>query len=491
MRLEEFKIDPQMVVYTSGNAREIDYRDSSERYLFDLFDRVKDLSSSSQELVNYIKDWPTEYHLSPLRANILRALDFLKPKRFRKVLELGAGCGAITRWLGENFEEVHAVEGSFERAAIARKRCKDLKGVKVFCANIQDLSPEPVYDIVTLIGVLEYAPMFLSGFSSGKEACLSMLKKALSFLRPGGLLVLAIENKFGLKYWSGCREDHTGRLFDGIHGYPVKGTPITFSRDELEDLLTTSGFGCIEFYFPFPDYKLCSVVLREDKDIKNSFAHNWIRTPFKVPLGRAHIFHEGLSLRNIVNSGLLPQFSNSFLVVASPQKRRPYKKPGWLVRKIVNGSSFSKLFHCVVTLRRGREGAFKVVREPLYGQIGSLNLDVLSFRLEKESSFVPGDLLLFEAYEAIYSGRFESEFSRILEELKGFLLSEFATGRSEDGYPLLEGQAIDCTLWNIIRKDGKFQFIDRKWKWSSSVSIDFVIFRSLIYFCADNSPYLK
>ncbi len=149
MNLREFELDPKTGVYVSGKVGEIDYKDSSERYLFD---RVKDLSSSSQELVNYIKDWPTEYHLSPLRANILRALDFLKPRRFKRVLELGAGCGAITRWLGENFEEIHAVEGSFERAAIARKRCKDLEGVKVFCANIQDLSPEPVYDIVTLIG---------------------------------------------------------------------------------------------------------------------------------------------------------------------------------------------------------------------------------------------------------------------------------------------------------------------------------------------------
>ena len=53
----------------------------------------------------------------------------------RKYWELGAGCGAITRYLGEKFATVFAVEGSFPRARVAKKRCSDLKGVSVLCAN--------------------------------------------------------------------------------------------------------------------------------------------------------------------------------------------------------------------------------------------------------------------------------------------------------------------------------------------------------------------
>ena len=30
---------------------------------------------------------------------------------------------------------------------------------------------------------------------------------------------MAIENKLGLKYWSGCKEDHTGRYFEGVSKY--------------------------------------------------------------------------------------------------------------------------------------------------------------------------------------------------------------------------------------------------------------------------------
>ena len=57
----------------------------------------------------------------------------------RALLELGAGCGAVTRWLGEHFENVDTVEGSLARAQVARERCRDLDGVRVAAANFFDL----------------------------------------------------------------------------------------------------------------------------------------------------------------------------------------------------------------------------------------------------------------------------------------------------------------------------------------------------------------
>ena len=37
-------------------------------------------------------------------------------------------------------------------------------------------------------------------------------------LTPGGRIVIAIENRLGLKYLAGCAEDHLGTYFSGIQG---------------------------------------------------------------------------------------------------------------------------------------------------------------------------------------------------------------------------------------------------------------------------------
>ena len=46
----------------------------SERYLEGVFKNAKDLSSGSNELENYIKDWPSEYHLTVKEHSFLQDL---------------------------------------------------------------------------------------------------------------------------------------------------------------------------------------------------------------------------------------------------------------------------------------------------------------------------------------------------------------------------------------------------------------------------------
>jgi len=66
-----------------------------------------DLSSSSDELVAQAASWPEMYHLNPARANVIRPLELSAQDT---VLEIGAGCGAITRYLGEQCGAVDAIE---------------------------------------------------------------------------------------------------------------------------------------------------------------------------------------------------------------------------------------------------------------------------------------------------------------------------------------------------------------------------------------------
>ncbi|WP_187296522.1 class I SAM-dependent methyltransferase, partial [Neomoorella thermoacetica] len=324
MFLKDFVYEHDSGVYLlpSGVSR-FTYSDGieTEDYILWAVSNAADKSSLSEELRTWIKDWPTRYHLSPVRANLLRPFPFLYNSA--KVLEIGAGCGAITRYLGEVCKHVDAIEGSYHRARITRQRCSDLSNVNVYVANVFDLSFTKEYDVATLIGVLEYAPIFYSKQVRKENCCVELLRLVSQALKDDGILILAIENKLGLKYWAGCREDHSGRLFDGLHDYPdfpgAPLRPITFSKNELYQLLVTAGFTSVQFYYPFPDYKLPNTLIRDSEELKQAklFLYNWINTPFEDYSGlREYLIHENLTLKSLYKAGLLGEFANSFLVLA-------------------------------------------------------------------------------------------------------------------------------------------------------------------------------
>ena len=125
--------------------------------------------------------------------------------------------------------------------------------------------------------------------------------------------MIAIENKLGLKYFAGCKEDHVGRMFEGIEGYKNTSGVETFSKRELEKLLDANGYHNYRFYYPYPDYKL-PMAIYSDKflpslgDLRNNMRN--------FDGDRVILFDEGKAFDNIIENGLFPEFSNSFLVIA-------------------------------------------------------------------------------------------------------------------------------------------------------------------------------
>lgn len=94
------------------------------------------LSGSLTTLVCFLKSLPkrsltgpTQYHLGRGHSSSTSLSEFIEGS----VLEIGCGCGAITRALGEFGADVVALEGSSLRAEIAATRCRDLGGVTVVC----------------------------------------------------------------------------------------------------------------------------------------------------------------------------------------------------------------------------------------------------------------------------------------------------------------------------------------------------------------------
>ncbi len=289
----------------------LEYRDGAEGRVLQVLREASDLSSYSDELALRANNWPERYHLSPARANLLRAL-CLDPGA--RVLEVGAGCGAITRYLGEQCALVDALEPMPARARAARARTRDLGSVEVFVGLLEDLPQEPAYDLVVVIGVLEYA-----GAGSPEIAPYRrLLEQARDRLRPGGALVLAIENQLGVKYLAGGAEDHSGRPFDSLEGYPLGAPARTFARSQLDRMLRQAGLEPL-FLGAFPDYKLTEVLLSDRIfTLEPDLARRLPRFPsqdWAAPGRRAA--SEGALWSTLVAAGLGPATVNSFVVLAS------------------------------------------------------------------------------------------------------------------------------------------------------------------------------
>lgn len=259
------------------------------------------------KLIEEKASWPVLYHLSPMRANLIDWIDFRKASD--TVLEIGAGCGALTGVLAKKTKQVTCIELSKRRSTISAVRHRELDNIEICVGNFEDIEPHlPQFNAVMMIGVLEYAQNYIHS----PEPHLEFLKKAWEHLAPGGRLVLGIENKLGMKYWAGCPEDHTGRYFDSIEGYPEGGAACTFSKRELGGLLRRAGYEGIKFYYPYPDYKLPLTIY---SDLHLPQRGSLCQTP-NFSGDRLLVFNERRAYDSIIAAGLFPEFSNSFLILA-------------------------------------------------------------------------------------------------------------------------------------------------------------------------------
>lgn len=258
-----------------------------------------------EEVLAQADNWALLYHLSPIRENLLEWYDFGADK---SLLEIGAGCGGVTGLFCRKCGRVVGIDLSRRRSLINAHRNRDADNLEIVVGNFEDIQIEEKFDYVTLIGVLEYSIYYINSDSPFVD----MLKKAKRFLKPGGKLIIAIENKYGIKYWAGAREDHTGNVSDGLMGYPGVERVRTFSKEGLEALLREAGLGPAEFYYPLPDYKLPTEIYSHKRLPKEyPFTGN---TP-SYDRDRYSFFDEASVMNELIREGKFEMFANSYLVI--------------------------------------------------------------------------------------------------------------------------------------------------------------------------------
>lgn len=305
-----YEFNAEAGVYCRTGYSGIGYADGVEAELHAIVSQVHDRSLLSGEFLPHMKNWPAEYHFSRKRHLVLRPFAIQPGDR---VLELGCGCGAITRYLAELGAEVTAVEGEISRARVAAKRCEGMANVRFIVDDFLSLELEERFDWVLMIGVFEYSQKF-GRTENRQEEYLNVVKRHLA---PDGTTIVAIENKLGLKYLNGAGEDHNGALYYAPQDLYANRDVTTWGRTELLQKFATAGFESADFFSAFPDYKLPKVLFSERIDSEKDFraeelVHYCASLDYRGKNTRN--FDESLVLGTLRKNGLMTDFGNSFVV---------------------------------------------------------------------------------------------------------------------------------------------------------------------------------
>lgn len=474
-------------VWKKSHYEGIAYNDGDEIEvrIANIIEQTSDITVLSTELRSQCTDWPSLYHLSGTRANVLRPF---AGSLTGDVLEIGAGCGAITRYLGECGANVLALEGSLRRASIARSRTSDLENVTVLAEKFDEFQCNHKFDVITLIGVLEYANLF----TTAENPALAMLQQVRSMLKPDGKLIIAIENQLGLKYFAGSPEDHVGKPMYGIEGRYKQNQPQTFGRKVLVNILEQAEFSVTEILTPFPDYKFPVSILTE-KGILNQYFDAgtlaWQSARRDLQLPTFCNFSLELTWPEIFKNGMALDLANSYLLVASPRHQKFGESKNEILAFHYNTDRVSN--YC-------KETRFELVDDKnivvVSKMLGSENQPIvckcfrkiIEFNCPEIDNYTNGSLLSWEFIQIVTMdgwtlekvGKFINNYICLLEKS---LIEDGCLVSLSSSKVRLPGKYFDYLPHNIIiKKNGTHVVIDKEWSFCEDLELGYLLFRCLL-----------
>lgn len=455
----------------------------------ELLDIVRELSPSEYgRAIEERKSWPVLYHLSPLRENIV---DWIPMGPEDKVLEVGSGCGAITGAFARKAGSVTCVDLSKKRSLINACRHSECDNITIHVGNFKDIEPElpQDFDYICLIGVFEYGQSYIGGDTAYED----FLRILMPHLKEGGRILIAIENKYGLKYFAGCKEDHLGNYFSGIENYADGGGVRTFSRKGLERIFNSCGVKDYHFYYPYPDYKFMTAIYSDAYQPGKGELSNNLRN---FDRDRMLLFDEKNAFDGITEDGLFSVFANSYLAVLGADFDTKYVKysndraPEYAIRTEIireqNGRACVRKYP-LTALASDHVRGMAVAYENLVEKYRGGNLEINACRLVEEKE---GPFAEFEYVDGVpLSVYMDKCLDR--DDLEGFhrYFREYVERIGyHSEYPVAD---FDLIFANILVSGETWTLIDYEWTFGKPIDTKELAFRAVYCYLLENQKRNK
>ena len=135
---------------------------------------------------------------------------------------------------------------------------KQGESLLILSENMDDLAG--MWDYIIVSDAFTRVPAYFSG----KNAYQQFFEKLERHLKPGGHVILAVDNRYGLTYFAGGKERLTGRYFEGLEGYGNSEGVVTFSKDAILAMVKEAGFTSVKTYYPYPNYRYMTALYTDD-----------------------------------------------------------------------------------------------------------------------------------------------------------------------------------------------------------------------------------
>jgi len=455
----------------------------------ELLDIVKNLSPAEYAgVIEERKSWPVLYHLSPMRENIV---EWIPMKKSDKVLEVGSGCGALTGLLARKADSVTCVDLSKKRSLINAYRHSECDNVTIHVGNFKDIEPglPKDFDYICLIGVFEYGQSYIGGDQPYRD----FLNILLPHLREGGRIIIAIENKYGMKYFAGCKEDHLGTYFSGIENYSGGGAARTFGRKGLESIFRSCRIPEYHFYYPYPDYKFMTTLYSDTYLPGKGELSNNMRN---FDRDRMVLFDEKSAFDGVVEEGLFSLFANSYVAVIGK---------GFDIKYVKYSNDRAPEYAIKTEISRNDKGEISVRKYPL-GEAAREHVRGMALAYENLTDKYKGSKLeinrctleekedeLYAQFEFVLGVPLSELMDKCLEQddLEGFhkYFKQYLerVGYNDD-YPVAD---FDLIFANILVHRGTWTLIDYEWTFGKPISTKELAFRAIYCYLLEDEKRNK
>lgn len=369
------------------------------------------------------------------------------------------------------------------------------------CSSIQKISKieeleniDAKFNIIILIGINENEKINLK----------NLVRRLEGFIEMDGRILLAVDNKFGLRFWAGNPENILEKKFTSLLGYNNEYEKIeTYTKRYIETQLKEIGYKT-RFYYPLPDYRRPNVIFSDDALPEYNSIDKY--NPYYT--GKSDIlFNEIDVFREILKTDkdMFTFFANSFLVEVI-KKEKEYDT----TYNYISYNNLRKEKYRLITKISNTYVEKQIVNEKAEEHYENIknNIKILQENDIKTVDYIDEDKIKSKYIEQKYllnnvltekleKGQVE-EFDNIIKNYKKQIsVKTYKENNYENtafgkyGVEVKDKSIIqdlnfvkngmwDMTFKNCFLIDNQFYFFDQEWN-EPNLPVEYILYRAILY----------